>query len=159
MWEENYGYGEEEQQRNGHERDHRKDAARFSSTIAEASAMKNGGDGVANGSSTTAAATPAAAATTTTSAPISANNGAGTNGNVNGGVCCKGGGNGEGATGSSSSSGGRAPGLRQSVSLAWGCIASDHRVLLLGFVQSLFEGGTFTFGACVVVGIVMSYLS
>lgn len=38
------------------------------------------------------------------------------------------------------------PGLRQSVSLAWGCIMSDHRVLLLGLVQSLFEGGTFTFG-------------
>ncbi|CAM9531165.1 unnamed protein product [Scytosiphon promiscuus] len=40
---------------------------------------------------------------------------------------------------------GDAVGLRQSVSMAWGCIVSDHRVLLLGMVQSLFEGGTFTF--------------
>lgn len=40
----------------------------------------------------------------------------------------------------------RAPGLGTSVALAWGCIRSDERVLLLGLVQSLFEGATFTFG-------------
>lgn len=37
-------------------------------------------------------------------------------------------------------------GLRRSVALAWRCIISDRRVLLLGMVQSLFEGGTYTFG-------------
>ena len=41
---------------------------------------------------------------------------------------------------------GRAFGLRASVSAAWGCIVSDERVLLLGLVQSLFEGATYTFG-------------
>ncbi|CAM9149613.1 unnamed protein product [Ectocarpus sp. 8 AP-2014] len=129
LWEENYGYGEEGKApvvANGDEvttngSNGRKEAP--TSTTADA---VNGGGGDAS----VAAVAPAPGARQ------SNENGGRGNGDSNGGgPCCSGGGGG----------GGGAPGLRKSVAMAWDCIVSDHRVLLLGMVQSLFEGGTFTF--------------
>lgn len=64
---------------------------------------------------------------------------------------------GEGGLGVGAGGIGAGAGLRRSVSLAWRCIRSDPRVLLLGMVQSFFEGGTYTFGerkhAAAVVGL------
>lgn len=46
-------------------------------------------------------------------------------------------------------------GLRESMMVAWRCIASDQRVLTLGLVQSFFEGGTYTFGEAAVYAYVV----
>ncbi|CAN0360361.1 unnamed protein product, partial [Ectocarpus fasciculatus] len=134
LWEENYGYGEEGKApvvANGdgvtaNGSNGRKEAP--ASTTADA---VNGGGGDAS----VAAVAPAPGARQ--SCP--SGNGGG-NGDSNGGGPCSSGGGCGGADG-----GGTAPGLRKSVAMAWDCIVSDHRVLLLGMVQSLFEGGTFTF--------------
>lgn len=118
MWEENYGYGEE------------------ISTTSEAFTASATGN---NGGASTDDGEECSSTTAETSTKATAANGAnGANGN---GVH-----NSEGGKGVRVGGDGRAPGLRESISLAWRCIVSDDRVLLLGLVQSLFEGGTFTFG-------------
>lgn len=154
LWEENYGYGDEGQSTAGRGASDtaakdgngvmlgRKEAP--ASTTADA-AVSNGGGGTCDTAATAAAVGGASAAGVV---PASSGNGAEAHGNgagssSNGGLCCNGDGGG-GCVGGGG--GGGAPGLRKSVSMAWGCIVSDHRVLLLGMVQSLFEGGTFTFG-------------
>lgn len=125
LWEENYGYVDKQQ-----------------SPVANGSSITTNGNGTAAATTTTTTATTSTSANGKTGpkqAPASTTavaNGDSCNGS---GHSCNGGvGAGEGS--------GEMVGLRKSVSMAWGCIVSDHRVLLLGMVQSLFEGGTFTFG-------------
>lgn len=150
LWEENYGYGEEAQStpsaatKDGNGKLGRKEAP--ASTTADA-AVSSGGGGAHNAAAATAAAP--GTGSITSALPASSRNGAEPHGNgagtsSNGELCCNGDGRGFDVGGGGD--GGAAPGWRKSVSMAWGCIVSDPRVLLLGMVQSLFEGGTFTFG-------------
>ncbi|CAM9632541.1 unnamed protein product [Pylaiella littoralis] len=147
MWDENYGYGEEARNSsangtgsgatNGNRKITRKEAP--ASTTADALVTNGGGE-------TCDIAGAAATATVGKSSVVpSYSNGTGAMGNGDDGdnnsrLCC----NGDGDVGGGDV-GEWVPSLRKSVSMAWGCIVSDNRVLLLGMVQSLFEGGTFTF--------------
>eukprot|EP00903_Cladosiphon_okamuranus_P018949 g17426.t1 len=137
LWEENFGYGEGTRSApsggptDGNGKLGRKEAP--ASSTADATVSNGGG-----GAHDTAAAATAPGAISTAGA-LQASSGNGAEPYDNGDQCC----NEDG--GGCDVGGGGAPGLRKSVSMAWGCIVSDHRVLLLGMVQSLFEGGTFTF--------------
>lgn len=158
MWDENYGYGEEARNSsangtgsgatNGNRKITRKEAP--ASTTADALVTNGGGE-------TCDIAGAAATATVGKSSVVpSYSNGTGAMGNGDDGdnnsrLCC----NGDGDVGGGDV-GEWVPSLRKSVSMAWGCIVSDNRVLLLGMVQSLFEGGTFTFGEETVVVVAVS---